>query len=382
MRFAVFISVFLTLYGLLHAYAFLKIRGAFSPGRRGSISLALFMVFMVLCPILVRVLERYGMESVPRILAYAGYTWMGLLFMFVCTAFIIDIYGLVLSAITRVFHWDPGPWMPSSRIIFFIPLIVAILVGVYGQIEALNIRTERVVIKSPKIPEEVGRLRIAQISDVHLGLIMGEWRLERILREVRRAKPDILVSTGDLLDGQTNNISKMVDKINAVPTPYGKYAVTGNHEFHAGIRRSLAITEEAGFTVLRGEKLEIPGLIVMAGVDDIRANRYGHSGKTFEKQLLSDLPENLFTVLLKHRPFVESGSEGLFDLQLSGHTHGGQIFPFSLLIKQLYPIDRGLLPLWDGAFLYVSKGTGTWGPPMRFLVPPEVTIIDLVHESS
>jgi len=171
----------------------------------------------------------------------------------------------------------------------------------------------------------------------------------------------------------------MADKINDVRTPYGKYAVTGNHEFHAGIGRSLAFAEEAGFTVLRGEKLEIPGLIIMAGVDDVRANRFGGHGKTSEKQLLSDLPENQFTILLKHRPLVESGSEGLFDLQLSGHTHGGQIFPFSLLIKLLYPIDKGLLPLRDGVFLYVNRGSGTWGPPMRFLVPPEVTIIDLVH---
>jgi len=114
-------------------------------------------------------------------------------------------------------------------------------------------------------------------------------------------------------------------------------------------------------------------------VDDIRANPYGRHKKTSEKQLLSELPENRFTVLLKHRPFVESENEGLFDLQLSGHTHGGQIFPFNLIINLLYPIDKGLFPLWDGAFLYVNRGSGTWGPPMRFLAPPEVTIIDLVH---
>jgi len=379
LRFAVFISVFLTLYGLLHSYAFLKVRGAFSLGRWGGVSLALFMAFMVLCPILVRVLERYGMESVPKVLAYAGYTWMGLLFLFVCTAFVIDIYGLLLSVVTRVFHWDPGQWIPSSRITFFIPLAVSVLVGVYGQVEALNIRTERIVIKSPKIPEKVGKVRIVQISDVHLGLIMGEWRLERILREVRRAHPDILVSTGDLLDGQINDISRMADQINGIRTPYGKYAVTGNHEFYAGIGRSLAFTKEAGFTVLRGEELEIPGVIVMAGVDDVAANRSGRHGRPSEKRLLSDLPQNRFVVFLKHRPLVESGSEGLFDLQLSGHTHGGQIFPFSLIIKLLYPIDKGLLPLSDGAFLYVNQGSGTWGPPMRFLVPPEVSIIDLVH---
>ena len=174
MRFAVFISVFFTLYGLLHSYAFLKVRCALSLSRWGSISLALFMAFMVFFPILVRVLERYGMESVLKVLAYAGYTWMGLLLLFVCAAFVMDIYGLLLSVVTPVFHWDPGQWMLSSKITFFISLAVSVLIGVYGQIEAINVRTERVVIKSPKIPEKMGKLRIVQISDVHLGLIIGE----------------------------------------------------------------------------------------------------------------------------------------------------------------------------------------------------------------
>ena len=132
------------------------------------------MAFMVFFPILVRVLERYGMESVLKVLAYAGYTWMGLLFLFVCAAFVMDIYGLLLPVVTPVFHWDLGRWILSSKITFFISLAVSVLIGVYGQIEAINVRTERVVIKSPKIPEKMGKLRIVQISDVHLGLIIGE----------------------------------------------------------------------------------------------------------------------------------------------------------------------------------------------------------------
>lgn len=193
------------------------------------------------------------------------------------------------------------------------------------------------------------------------------------------AEPDILVSTGDLVDGQINDLSKMAEMFRAIPSRYGKFAVTGNHEYYAGLDRSLAFTEAAGFSILRGRGVQIADMIHVVGVDDPAGKRFGLQSKVSEEDLLSGPTEQSFTLLLKHRPLVNPKSTGLFDLQLSGHAHKGQIFPFSLIIKTLYPIDAGLLKLEKGAHLYVSRGTGTWGPPMRFLAPPEVTVIDLVH---
>jgi len=274
---------------------------------------------------------------------------------------------------------DLEKWVLAPRTAFFIALTVSLLVAIYGHLEALTIRTERITITTPKIPKELGKLRIVQISDVHLGLIVRGCRLEKILREVRAARPDILVSTGDLLDGQINDVSKTVDSFRLINTPHGKFAVTGNHEFYAGLERSLSFMKEVGFTVLRGETRDIRGVVLVAGVDDETANRFGLSNGMAEAELLSNLPRDRFVLFLKHRPLFHRGSDRLFDLQLSGHTHGGQIFPFSLIIKMLYPVDAGLLALNDGALLYVSPGSGTWGPPMRFFAPPEVTVVDLIH---
>ncbi|MEJ2068644.1 MAG: metallophosphoesterase, partial [Deltaproteobacteria bacterium] len=121
------------------------------------------------------------------------------------------------------------------------------------------------------------------------------------------------------------------------------------------------------------------GLIFVAGVDDDAAKRYGLSQGRTEGDLLSQAPVDRFVLLLKHRPhLVPQGQRG-FDLQLSGHTHGGQIFPFSLFVKMLYPEYAGLMELEGGKHLYVSRGCGTWGPPIRLFAPPEITIIDLVH---
>jgi len=182
------------------------------------------------------------------------------------------------------------------------------------------------------------------------------------------------------VDGQMNNPTELMSILKEVPVTYGKLAIPGNHEYYAGIRRSLEFTQNAGFTMLRGEvKLCLPWLSV-AGLDDPAGRGNGGWKEVSEKEILSRIPEDHFRLLLKHRPYLDESSQGLFDLQLSGHTHKGQIFPFTLIIKLLYPIDGGRLDLANGSTLYVSRGTGTWGPPNRFLVPPEVTVIDLVPE--
>jgi len=379
MRMVIFLSVFLTLYGSLHFYALMKTGRAFGFHRGMTLPLALFMGVMVICPILVRVAEGQGMEPLARVLAYAGYTWMGFLFLFVAAAAVLDLYRLLIYVGA---HTVGGPflkWTLSSKTLFFLAFCAAIMAGVYGLMEARSIRTEHVVIVSPKIPEKLGRLRIVQISDVHLGLIVGKKRLSRILDIVGSAKPDILVSTGDLLDGQIDGIKELGKEFQKIKPPYGKFAVNGNHEYYVGIDKARKFCKTAGFVLLSNKAVDIPGILVIAGMDDLTANRYGLHGDFLEHQLLSRIPKDRFVLVLKHRPLLNDASKGLFDLQLSGHTHKGQIFPFSMIIKMLYPVDAGLLKLADGAALYVSRGTGTWGPPMRVLSPPEVTIIDLVH---
>ena len=380
MRFSLFLTVFITLYSLLHFYAYLKIRAAFSSSKIFLLLLALFMIFMIVCPILVRFLERDGMERLPEILAHIGYTWMGLLFLFVCSAFLLDLFRVLLAFSAWIFHKAPGTWRFSPETLFYAATAFAVGIGAYAYFEALHITTEHLTIETSKISRKQGRLRIVQISDVHLGLIVRHGRLENILRKVEAAKPDILVATGDLVDGQIDNISSMANRFRQINPPYGKFAVTGNHEFHAGIAHALAFAKAAGFTLLRGEKVDIPGVITIVGVDDPSGRRNGSPENATETQLLSGLPKDRFILLLKHRPIFEKEDAGHFDLQLSGHTHKGQIFPFSLIIKEMYPIDAGLLDLGNGSFLYVNRGSGTWGPPLRFLSPPEVTIIDLVHK--
>jgi uncharacterized protein len=373
-----FVSFFL-IYGGTHLYLFLKVKSAANPGISSSIALLLFLLLMMVSPILVRVLEREGLEQSARTMAFIGYLWMGFLFLFLTTSLAIDLYNGLLHIIGHMSHRDVSIFLLARRTALFVPIAYGVLTTIYGYSEALNIRAEKITIVSPKIPESIGKLTIIQISDVHLGLIVRKERLERILAEVSKASPDILVSTGDLVDGQINHMTGLAEMLNKIRPRYGKFAVTGNHEIYAGLGQALAFNERAGFRVLRGEAMIAGGLINVAGVDDPVIERISHVPPVSERALLVKVDKERFTLFLKHRPAIAPESVGLFDLQLSGHVHKGQIFPFNLVTWLFYPVRTGYSTFPLGSALYVSRGTGTWGPPIRFLAPPEVTVIELRH---
>lgn len=377
MRFFLFITTFTSLYTGMHVYTFLKLRRAVAVSGIASGFIAVLMIVMILTPIIVWVVESANFEREARAFAYVGYTWMGLLFLFFIASFSLDVWHFLVYAAEGLLKTSLGALKFSYRQAFFVPLGVALLVAVYGSFEAMNIQTEMLVLKSPKITRPV---RIVQISDVHLGLLIRESRLAKILEKVTAASPDIFVSTGDLVDGQTDSLNGVGELLREIKAPLGKFAVTGNHEFYAGLDRSLDFTKQAGFRVLRGEGTSVAGLINIAGVDDPTVRSYSRSREVPERELLSGLPKDKFTLFLKHRPDVEKSAEGLFDLQLSGHAHKGQIFPFTLIVRLVFTHIAGLYDLSSGSHLYVSRGSGTWGPPIRFLAPPEVTVIDLVRE--
>jgi hypothetical protein len=378
-----FLLFYLCAYGAINLYAFLKAKAAFNFGLRSStgIALALFFVLMVLAPIIVRLSESAGHDLFARIMAYTGYIWMALVFLFFSASVLIDLYRLILWLSGLILNRDFASVAFGAKTAFMIPCCISFGICVYGYYEALNVVAEHIIIETNKLPSGVERFRIAQISDVHLGLIVREARLNGILDKVRKADADVVVSTGDLLDGQINGMQSLSKMLNDINPRYGKYAVTGNHEFFAGIKPATDFIESSGFRLLRGESASIGNIVVFAGIDDPSVSYSTWNSTPDEKALLSSLSRERFIILLKHRPLIRQDSAGLFDLQLSGHVHKGQIFPFSLLTKLYYNHHAGLLT-FEGGALYISRGSGTWGPPIRFLASPEVTVIDIVKKKN
>lgn len=367
-----FLIFYFVAYGGSHLYLLLKLSKGLGLGRSARIWLTLPLFLLFIAPITARTLESAGFEKLPELLSPVGYLWMGLLFLFITAAVAVYIINAILYLIkrrTRILS-------PASQLM--IAASYTIIIGVYGWQEAKDIRSEKITLRSSKIPPAIGRIRIVQLSDVHVGQIVNEKRVTAMLDKVRSVSPDIIVVTGDLVDGHQRHLTG-VDKLFAAVNPQlGKYAIMGNHEYYAGAADSINFMKKSGLIPLINENVKIGNFLFITGVDDSGKLADIAKNQVAERRLLDAAGENSFRILLKHRPVVAATSEGRFDLQLSGHVHKGQIFPFNFLTWMSFPVRAGLTKLDKGGYLYVSRGTGVWGPPIRFMAPPEVTVIDLL----
>jgi len=237
---SLFLLIFFLIYGGTHVYFFTKARGAF--GFAMGVPLALFLTLMAVAPVLVRITERHGWELTARLLAWTGYLWMGLLFFFFSASLAIDLCHILLKGGGALLRLDPSLLIIGKGAAFGIAVAYAVLATISGYVEARNIRVKRIVIPTTKLPATVRTLTVAQISDVHLGLMVREERLAKMLARVREANPDIIVSTGDLVDGQINDLSALIKPLAELSPRYGKFAVTGNHEAYVGLDQALDFT--------------------------------------------------------------------------------------------------------------------------------------------
>ncbi len=375
-----FLAVFLLIYGGMHAYLFARVRAAAVLPASMTFPFILLLLLMVFMPVIVRYAEQQGYHSFGRIAAWTGFVWMGWILLFCAWAMAFDLFRAGVMVFGKISRQDLSSLIAGPRSVLLVLFVLSAATAAYGYVEARHIRTEYVQLASTKLPRGINRLRIVQISDVHVGLLNRDGHLLRIAEAVRKAEPDILVSTGDLVDGQVCVYNGYAAILSGITPRYGKFAVTGNHEFYAGLKEAKCFHEDAGFTLLRGQRVNIGDIIAIAGVDDPTARQMKLGPSANENDLLSGLSPERFRLLLKHRPLVDKAAIGLFDLQLSGHVHKGQIFPFSILTWLYYPVQAGLADVGSGSTLYVSRGTGTWGPPIRVLSPPEVTVIDINRE--
>ena len=338
--------------------------------------LVAFVLFMTYMPVLLRRIERRGWHYSAEVVAWIGYTWMGFVFLFFWIALGLDLLGWVVDAASGILPTAVAAQAETLRM-FPTALVATLVVVAYGLFDARRVRVERVQLASPKVAGRDRPFRVALVSDVHLGVLVGPRRLRRMVERLRALDADIVLSAGDLVDGQADRVSLLVPLLDALRPRYGKFAVTGNHDYYVGIEHALDFHARAGFQVLSGTAADVDKDIRIAGVDDPTSKRMGMWSNVDERVPLNGSSNDRFTILLKHQPIVDPRAAGMFDLQLSGHVHRGQIFPFNWLVRLVYPVRTGLSRLAGGGWLYVSRGTGTWGPPMRVGASPEITLIEI-----
>ena len=286
---------------------------------------------------------------------------------------------------------------PNIRIIAAGCLALAVLFSGYGMWNAFHPRTKRLEIKFENLPDQWKNKTIIQISDIHLGHFYGTTFLKELVRSVNALNPDLIFITGDLFDGMAKNISHFAVDLNQFKANKGVYFITGNHETYIGVNRALNLLNQTQINILQNEVIDIDGLQIIGisypginGTNDVRGLKkmQQHSGTNKPSILLFHTPTNISprgedgldrhfsTYWIPDTTYSMAQKLGV-DLQLSGHTHAGQIFPFGYLTKLIYKdFDYGLRRLSDFA-IYTTSGVGTWGPPMRTGNSPEIVVIKL-----
>lgn len=360
-----FALVFLSIYAIMHGVVWQIMRPLWPHHGRYAVFL---LPLPVLAPLAVRLLEHGGHPRLATLLALPTYIWFGLVFLAFCLCLPLSLWrlGTGLAGFTSL--------QPGKRLARLV-LLVTLTCGVLAMVGANDLRVETVRLQTDKALPAAGMLRVVQISDWHLGLLTRRADVERAVRIVRELKPDLLLITGDLVDAQSLLWDDCADLLQTLRPRYGKYLITGNHEVYVGLDAVARFARRAGLELLRNRAVLIADSVALLGVDDPAAG----GRDSDEIRLRRDADAQAYRILLKHRPQLLAGEDlPTVDLQLSGHAHRGQIFPFGLITGLRYPFQDGLSLHADGMRLYASRGTGCWGPPMRLGSPPEVTLFEII----
>lgn len=372
----VFMAVFLIIYGLLVYY--IGIRGFHSINAQIPINKIAFwaiVVFLASAYIISMAGRNNLPEGAARFFSTIGGYWIAGFVYLLSFVIIFDIFGFLarrLNALPAVIR--DNTWFIAFCVIAAVAILLA--VGTYNAVVP-RIREYNVAID--KKAGNLKSLKCAMISDIHLGEIIGRDRLRTAVEMINSMEPDLVVIAGDLFDGAVKPVKNqnMLKELEGIKSKYGTYAVMGNHEHYANaIDEITELLEASGVTVLRDKKVKIADSFYLLGREDMDGKRFGYD-RTALVEILKDADTSLPVIVLDHQPsgLAEPREAGV-DLQLSGHTHGGQFFPANLVTNMMFEEDYGYFR--DGSFnLVVSCGYGTWGPTVRIGSQSEVVRLNI-----
>ncbi len=377
-NFIIFFGIFLTIHGAVNFYIF--IRGWQSFPREPVFRIPYLIVFLVVSLSYIggRVLERMTVCLASDILIWIGSFWFGLmLYMFL---------GALLWDIARLVNWLAGAVPPASTRYGWIRLGAAIftvtaaaLIVFIGHINTRNPRITKIVIDIPKRANGRASLDIALATDIHLGIIISNSRLRRMVDMINSIDPDVVLLGGDIVDEDLKPVieNNVGDKLDAIRSRYGTFAVTGNHEYIGGVREACRYLSQHGVTFLRDEARLIGGSFYLVGREDRSIAQFTGAKRLPLEAIVEKLDRKLPVIMMDHQPLrLSEAADNGIDVQLSGHTHHGQLWPASLVTRLIYEVSYGLKKI-GGTHVYVSGGYGTWGPPARVGIRPEVVHITL-----
>lgn len=382
-RYLVFFAVALLVMGSAHYYVWARLVRDFALPRPWSRVATAFMIGLFTLLMSVFIVVRNLSRATAAPFAWVAYTWLGVVFFLVLSLALSDLVKVIAVRRDRGVPVDPERRQAIARLFGGAAAVVGIGASGVGVASVLSdVAVSRVRVVIDRLTTARSGYRIVQITDVHVGPTIGREFIEQIVARVNSLNPDLIAITGDLVDGSVADLAEHVAPLAKLRAKDGVFFVTGNHEYYSGADSWIAhLGTKLGVRVLRNEHVRIGGDdgFDLAGIDDASSHGLVEGHGADLRKALDGRDASRACVLLAHQPRGIDLADALgVDLQLSGHTHGGQMVPWSFLVRLQQPFVAGLHKL-ARAQIYVSRGTGYWGPPMRVGAPAEITEIELVR---
>jgi predicted MPP superfamily phosphohydrolase len=366
----VFMTIFFSVWTGLHVYVFWRVSTIPAITRHVSRKILITTAAVLWTSILLsRFFDDLGAETIARPVELLAMNWLGILFLIFICLLAVDLvsgFGLLFRRASSSLR---GGALLAGAVLSAIALVQGLRPPVVHDYE----------VRIPGLPAENNGLVLAVISDLHVGALLDEPWLAARIAQVNALRPDLVIMLGDIFEGDSDHErqSSMVSLLHSMSAPLGVWAVTGNHESHSGIDSSVRFYEESGIRMLRNSWSEVRPGLALGGVDDGGHHGSSVGGNDPVRQALVGKPSNSATVFLSHRPQrAEEVANAGVSLMLCGHTHGGQIWPFSYISGLVNPLLAGRYEV-NGMPVIVCRGTGTWGPRMRLWSPNEIIRLTL-----
>lgn len=337
--------------------------------------IALFWILVLAYPV-GRILESVAPAFAPSVLIKVGSIWLAVMLYLLVGFLIVDI----LRFINYISGLHLLAFLSDKRtLIIAVIYAITTLLTVIGYINARTPRVSQVEINLPAELKISQPIKIVATSDIHLGTIISNGRLKKLTEMINGQNPDIILLVGDTFDEDLGPVirNNMGEQLATLKAKYGAYAVTGNHEYYGNAEEAVNYLQNHGITVLQDTSITVGGIVNLIGRNDRQSIRFlGKNRKPLE-ELVREANQSLPSILMDHQPFnLEEAENNNITLQLSGHTHHGQLWPFNFITGAMFELSSGYLKKGNTHY-YVSNGYGTWGPPVRIGNRPEIIVITL-----
>jgi len=378
----IFFSIFLTVFGLINFYIF--IRGLHSIPENCSLRSSYAIVFWVVALSFMggRVLENVLTSTLSDILVWVGSLWIaGMLYLFLAVCLldllrlINDFLPLFPSFIEE--NYTQAKYVTSVSVMGLVSLVV-----LAGYVNAASPKVTTLNLSVNKKIDGVNTLNLVAVSDIHLGTIVGRARLNQIVSRINSLDPDLVLLPGDIVDEDLSpvirqNLGEALKRLNS---RLGVFGITGNHEYIGGVERACSYLSDHNVTMLRDETIKVANAFYLVGREDRSFERFTGRKRKELAELMASVDSRLPIIMMDHQPFrLEEAVDSGVDLQLSGHTHNGQLWPLNYIVDSIYELAWGYKRIGK-THIYVSNGVGTWGPPVRTGNRPEIMQIKLHFE--